>query len=250
MTMPYHVIIAAATEKQGRFLGPLLESLIETKATQVVLALSETVQKMHKGILRELDELPPTMTTIAEVPELLEFQKMEAWRQAVKIIPIGASFVALDVESLVLRPLLDIFPYVSPTIFSMAMPTYVSPSGRQTYYAGMLYGVANQMTEFTMGNMARECQRIAGRSDRDSIIHTYGSPLAAAYYLLKGQADDGGGAIMGRIPLNWVIRTLPTSAETGVVQFDDPEALAKTAEDTRFMTWFQHEKNWKARAKK
>lgn len=235
------VLVLYRKAEQTRYFPALSQSLIKHGHTKIVLVTydghvdeagielfrtSPGVDLTRVTVDRDRDRDPGLFLDGSDLsldnPALLL-----AWSRGVEVIPSGHPFVALDVATLILRPLDEVVPRIQPRHYTLALAQGLTATGRPRYLPGVLYGVGGPIAVNTMDSCCRECRSVMNRGDRTAIERTYGSALSAAYVMAKSKADEGGGAVFGTIPRGWITSDERPSDEAGIVRFVDVEGTVR-----------------------
>jgi len=236
MTEQLTVVLAVYRKaEQTRYFRALSESLVKHDQRRIVLVTYDKVaDEAEVEALRAIPGVSlmrviidrandPDFAASAESPLLDNPASLMAWARGVQLVAIGQPFVALDLATLVLRPLGEVIPRMQPRHFTLALAQGLTATGRPRVLPGVLYGVGGPLTVRTMDSWWREARNMLGRGDHEAVIRTYGSALSAAWMLSKSRADEGGGAIFGTIPKGWVSTDEHPSDEAGIVRFVNGE---------------------------
>jgi len=229
-----------------RYFPALWKSLVKHGHEEIVLVTYEG--RVDEAEVAELGGIPGVSLTRVEMnrerdPDFaacVDEQRglldnsvsLAAWARGVRLLSVGRPFVALNVATLVLRPLDEVIPRIVPRRYGLATASGLTATGRPRVLPGVLYGTGGPLTVRTIESWWRETAKILGQGDRAGIERTYGSALSAAWMLAKSRADEGGGAVFGTIPNGWIsacgdgsVRVVSKEEEaTGIVRFVDDGA--------------------------
>lgn len=226
-------IVAACGPESAPWLGPCLESLASPGGVKTVLLITDqmpteairwaTAREISMAVLR-INENAARMEfdRWQQDPELTSAAKIVAWRAAFHLLPLGAHFVALDVDTLICRPLLGLFEEATPKYFTLAVPRLLQQSGHYYYGSAVLAGHMTTLVDRYVEDWLRERQRAVGQRQR--FMGLYGSLESAAWQLMVNRADEAGGIILGTIPQQWCLAhdtPLIGGVQPGIIHFEN-----------------------------
>lgn len=216
-TLPPTALLACWGDRAPTWLPACLESLVDPGGvTAMVLALDTaayrettkwfdwaSARKVSLAMVRiDANGEAARFRALAEGdPAVRPLAKLVAWRMALRCVPHGARFVALDADVLVRRPLAEVFTTASPTYSTLAAPRTLQATGKYRTATCCVAGTAAPMTERLLDDWVRAL--LALGAGRARAAELYGSPESAAWASVAQQVEELGGAVVGRLADAW-----------------------------------------------
>jgi hypothetical protein len=217
-------LIVASYGDYDAFLGPWLESALQTGHTKFIVLTDGAHETPTRQILRFLGpttqsavvESDPQYAAMVADPAMRPLAYLAAWLRALPLVPVGAPFVACHVDTMLQRHLAAAWLEASIRPFGLAVPG-ARLGGRWALSTTFLCGQSSPIVRAELTNLLREAVRLTQSPERTRLIAGYGSAIGAAMSVLLSRMDDGGGTIIAQLMPTWCSSVDP---QAGVIHFE------------------------------
>jgi hypothetical protein len=245
MATPVTAVLAVYKEHPTQWVGPCLESLVDPGGVRDIIMVTDQV---NPAWVRWANAHQVSMAVIkidangdavrfrqfAETVELRTTARLVAWRAGARLIATGGRFVALDVDTLVRRPLADLFAAATPALFGLAVPRALLLSGRYGYRTAVLAGQVSPLMDRYLEDWVREITRLGVH--RTQMKELYGSLESAAWHTLVSRAEESGGIVLSALPVQWCLQASDAAAaDVGILHFQQVPPVGH--DNPTWQTW-------------